>query len=60
MYTWEIRNFVRERNYLLTREEFVKAVNRVDNPQILDVKKMDDGFHIITQDDPNHIVVNVK
>ena len=38
MYTWEIRNFVRERNYLLTREEFVKAVNKVDNPQILDVK----------------------
>lgn len=37
MYTWELQNFVNQRNGNVSREEYIKLVNRVDNPQITDV-----------------------
>lgn len=33
MYTWEIEKFLAERNRTVTREEFYKIVNQMDNPQ---------------------------
>lgn len=37
MYTWELENYIKERGRILTREEYYKVVNRVDNPQIKNV-----------------------
>ena len=37
MYTWELKNFVSQRNGKVSREEYIKVVNQVDNPQIVDV-----------------------
>lgn len=37
MYTYELQNFVNQRNGNVSREEYIKLVNRVDNPQITDV-----------------------
>lgn len=37
MYTWELKNFVNQRNGKVSREEYIKVVNKVDNPQIVDV-----------------------
>lgn len=43
MYTWELKNFVNQRNGKVSREEYIKLVNRVDNPQIRDVKVEDEN-----------------
>jgi hypothetical protein len=56
MYSWEIENFIKERNNVLTTDEFVKVVNKVDNPQIEDVKKLDNVFEISTKDGYKFIV----
>lgn len=37
MYTWEIEKFLKEHNGVVTKEEFYKVVNQIDNPQIEDV-----------------------
>ena len=37
-YSWELDNFIKGRNGVVTRNEFFKLVNRVDNPQIADVR----------------------
>ena len=37
MYSWEIQNFLKERNYEVTKDEFVKVINQVDNPQVRNV-----------------------
>lgn len=52
MYTWEIENFLRNNNRIVTREEFYKVVNQVDNPQIIDVRydANDDTYRILTSD----------
>ena len=42
MYTWEIEKFLADRNRIVTREEFLKIVNQVDNPQITDVEHVGD------------------
>lgn len=38
MYTWEIENYLASKNRIITREEFCKIINQVDNPQITDVE----------------------
>lgn len=38
MYTWEIEKFLAERNRIVTRDEFYKVVNELDNPQIENVE----------------------
>lgn len=43
MYTWEIERFIKERGGILTRDEYYSVVNRVNNPQIKDVKSDKDG-----------------
>ena len=55
MYTWEIENFLRNNNRIVTREEFYKIVNQVDNPQITDVQydKSTDTYRILTSDNGN-------
>ena len=60
MYTWEIRKYLRDRNYVVNREEFLKIVNQVDNPQIVDVRKAKNVFEMITSDDDEKIVFTVK
>lgn len=55
MYSWELDNFVKERNNVVTRTEFFKLVNRVDNPQVKDVKPATSNeylgsFTIFTED----------
>ena len=56
MYSWEIENFIRERNHKLNTSEFVKVVNKIDNPQIKDVYKENDKFTITTTDNYKFIV----
>lgn len=55
MYTWEIENYLRERNFRVNRnEEFLKVVSRVENPQILDVRPVSQNtFNLITSDNGN-------
>ena len=52
MYTWEINNYLKERNYRVTREEFTKVVSLVENPQITDVSSVNhkDVFRLKTSD----------
>lgn len=52
MYTWEINNYLKERNYRVTREEFIKVVSLVENPQITDVSSVNhkDVFRLKTSD----------
>ena len=52
MYTWEIEKFLAERNRIVTREEFYKVVNQVDNPQVIDVKynKDNNTYNLKTSD----------
>lgn len=54
MYTWEIENYLKERNFEVNRNEFLKVVSRVENPQILDVRPVSTNtFNLITSDDGN-------
>lgn len=55
MYTWEIEKFLAERNRIVTREEFYKIVNQVDNPQVVDVKydKDSNTYNLKTSDNGN-------
>lgn len=55
MYTWELENYLRERNFKVSRnEEFLKVVSRVENPQILDVRPVSKNtFNLITSDNGN-------
>ena len=50
MFSWELQNYINERNGILNREEFVKVVNLVDNPQIIDVVPVKNVFKIVTSD----------
>lgn len=52
MYTWEIENLLARKGRIVTREEFYKVVNQVDNPQITDVQydKSTDTYRILTSD----------
>lgn len=52
MYTWEIENLLARKGRIVTREEFYKVVNQVDNPQIIDVRydANDDTYRILTSD----------
>ena len=56
MYSWELLNFIKERNNKLTTSEFVKVVNKVDNPQIKDVYKENNEFVITTTDNYTFVV----
>lgn len=61
MYTWEIKNYLKERNHVLNREEFVHVVNQVDNPQVTDVKSIGDNkFSMTVSDDSEPIIIGVK
>jgi hypothetical protein len=64
MYTWEIEKFLAEKNRIVTREEFLKIINQVDNPQITDVSpkgKKYGEFVIKTADGKNmEIIVEMK
>lgn len=61
MYTWEIEKFLADRNRIVTREEFLKIVNQVDNPQITDVsQKGTYGGFVIKTTDGKDIDVIVK
>lgn len=44
MYTWELERYIKERGRILTRDEYYKVVNRVDNPQIKDVTADKNGI----------------
>lgn len=52
MYTWEIENLLARKGRIVTREEFYKVVNQVDNPQIIDVRydANDNTYRILTSD----------
>ena len=38
MYTWEIEKFLAQHNRIITRDEFCKIINQVDNPQVKDME----------------------
>ena len=61
MYTWEIKNYIKERDGILNREEFVHVVNQVDNPQVTDVKCIGDRkFSMTVSDDSEPIIIGVR
>lgn len=62
MYTWEIEKFLAQHNRIITRDEFYKIVNKVDNPQIIDVEYQGDCscFVIKTSDGGDMNVIVTK
>lgn len=60
MFSWEIRNYLKEHNYILNRQEFVHVVNQVDNPQVKDVKKVGEIFSMTVSDEEEPIIIGVK
>ena len=60
MYTWEIEKFLTEHNRIVTRDEFYKIVNQVDNPQIKDVKHVGECSQYIIKTDEKDMEVIVK
>lgn len=52
MYSSEMEQFVRDRNYQLNSKELEKIVNIVENPQISSVRYLCDGnrYVVITED----------
>lgn len=49
MYSSEIEKLIVEKGGVITKEDFYKVVNKVDNPQIKNVKT-ESGFKIETLD----------
>lgn len=49
MFSWEIENLINKNNKVITREQLLKIINKVDNPQIKDVKPTT-AFEIVTED----------
>ena len=49
MYSWEIEKLIAQNNGIITREQFYSIVNKVDNPQVKDVKS-ENVFTIETED----------
>ena len=51
MYSWEIKDFIQQRNNKLTKKEFYEVVNNVSNPQIKNVSAvLNNKFLIVTDD----------
>lgn len=61
MYSYEIENLLKLRNYLVTREEYAKISDIKQNPQINHIKydTFKDEFQIDTKDD-FHFKVKIK
>ena len=56
MYSWEIEKLIVQNNGIITREQFYSIINKVDNPQVKDVKtenvfviKTTDGYTLYTK-----------
>lgn len=61
MYTWEIEQFLRERNHVLTTEECKYILDIKNNPQINGVKYcQDDGYYRIVTDEGVNFSFRVK
>ena len=60
MYTWEIEKLLAEHNRIVTRDEFYKIINQVDNPQIKDVKHVGECSQYIIKADEKDMEVIVK
>lgn len=52
MYSGEMEQFIRNRNYVLNAEECGKIINIVENPQIKSMKYFCDGnkYIVVTED----------
>lgn len=60
MYSWEIENLIAKNNGIVTRDEFYKIINLVDNPQITDVVFKDYSEYVIKTNDGKDIYVIVE
>ena len=60
MYTWEIEKLLAEHNRIVTRDEFYKIINQVDNPQIKDVKHVGECSQYVIKTDEKYMEVIVK
>lgn len=60
MFTWEIKNYINQKRGVVSREEFHHLINKVDNPQIIDVKHEGSLFSIKASDDGEEIMIAVK
>ena len=52
MYSYEIKQFLHERNNILSREEFLEITDINRNPQIVSMKydTVEDKYEIVTSD----------
>ena len=61
MYTWEIEKFLAQHNRIITRDEFCKIINKVDNPQVKDVEHVGEcSCYLIKTNDGKDMEVIVK
>lgn len=52
MYSYEIENFLKERNFKVSRSECMELMNRSKNPQISEIRCLSsDGQYLISTDD---------
>ncbi len=55
MYTWELEEFIKERNYYLGGDDLIRVISTDDSPQIIRVQHVttDDGqeiYRLTTED----------
>lgn len=53
MYSYEIENLLKIRNYLLTSEEYIKMCNSSKQIKSITYKPFEDTFYIATEDNYN-------
>jgi len=62
MYSWEIDNYIKSKNYALTNKEYNKITDTKNNPQVIRQKynPCDSSFIIETSDNCHWIITIVK
>lgn len=50
MFSWEIENYLNDKNNILNEKEFIQLVDKINNPQIKDVKLSRNVFTVTTED----------
>lgn len=62
MYSWEIDNVIKQNNYLLSVNDYLRITNHNDSPQIVRVKydAFSNTFEIHTNDDYHWSNIRLK
>lgn len=59
MYTWELKDYIRMRNYLLEAREIIFATDIKEHPQLNHILYKDEHYEM-WDDDGEHLIFYVK